>query len=254
MSIVIRAKNLGIRFDLHAHDGQSMKSLLKNRVQGAYKSAIKTEGDRHFWALKDVSFELMRGEILGVIGHNGAGKSTLLRTIGGIYAPDEGSIEVHGTVSALLSLGTGFNPELTGYENIFLNGVMLGFSEREIKSILKDILEYSELEQFIFEPVKNYSAGMNARLGFSIAAFLHREIMLIDEILGVGDYKFNEKSRKTMEELITDGRTVIIVSHDLDSIRQYATKAIWINKGELMKSGEMNEVIDAYLGHQKKSS
>jgi len=170
----------------------------------------------------------------------------LLKVIGGIYGPDEGSMTVNGTVSALLSLGTGFKQELSGYENIFLNGTILGFSKAEIKKHIDEIVEFSELGNFILEPVKTYSSGMNARLGFSIAAYLHREIMLIDEILGVGDYKFKKKSQDKMQEMITDGRTVVIVSHNLDSIEKYSTKAIWINKGHLELEGNPQEVISAY--------
>ncbi|PCJ81371.1 MAG: hypothetical protein COA57_14260 [Flavobacteriales bacterium] len=239
---IIKAENLGIRFKLSGHKKRYIKHTLASVVKQQKKTTMSS-----FWALRNVSFSINRGDILGVVGSNGAGKSTLLRAIGGIYHPDEGNIEVNGTASALLSLGTGFKMDLSGYENIFLNGVILGFTEQEIREKVKEIIGFSELGDFIYEPVKNYSSGMNARLGFSIAAFLYREIMLIDEVLGVGDHRFKKKSQDKMAEMITDGRTIVIVSHNLESIKQYATKAIWIDKGRLKATGRPEEVIEKYL-------
>jgi ABC-type polysaccharide/polyol phosphate transport system ATPase subunit len=242
MSVIIKAENLGINFSISKSSG-SIKVFLKD--------ILKKKNRKVFWALRNVNFEIHKGEILGVIGANGSGKSTLLRIIGGIYKPDEGEITVNGTPSALLSLGTGFRPELSGLENILLNGVMLGFEKSEVKAQIENIIEFSELDRFIHEPVKNYSSGMRARLGFSIAAYLNKEIMLIDEVLGVGDRSFKKKSQEKMKELIKDkSKTVIIVSHNLDSIKEYATRVLWINKSKFMMLDDAEKVIDAYIKTQ----
>lgn len=244
MSTIIKAESIGISFPV-GRGKSSLKSFLKNILKRQKKS--------EFWALRNVSFEVANGEILGVVGANGSGKSTLLKVIGGIYQPDEGKIEVSGTPSALLSLGTGFRPEATGMENIMLNGIMLGFSKEEVESQIPNIIEFSELQNFMNTPVKNYSSGMRARLGFSIAAFLNKEIMLIDEVLGVGDQSFKNKSQAKMKELIEDkSKTVIIVSHNLESILEYATKVLWINKSKFMMLGDPKEVIQQYLDSQNK--
>ena len=238
MSTIIEAKNIGIHFTM-TKPSRSIKSTLKN--------ILKPEEKSLFWALRNVSFNVNKGEILGVVGANGSGKSTLLRLISGIYDPDEGELTVNGRPSALLSLGTGFRPELSGYENMILNGIMLGFSEEEILAKKEEILDFSELHKFIHQPIRGYSAGMRARLGFSIAAFLHREIMLIDEILGVGDKEFKAKSEAKMKELIEDhSKTVIIVNHDLDAIKQYATKVLWIHKSKFMMLDETDKVLEEY--------
>lgn len=239
MSLIIDAKNIGINFST-SKTRSSFKTFLKD--------FFKKKDKKRFWALRNVTFQVNKGEILGVIGANGSGKSTLLKVVGGIFKPDEGKIIINGTPSALLSLGTGFKPEISGYENVFLNGVMLGFSEKEIKANVNEIIEFSELGDFISQPVKNYSSGMKARLGFSIAAHLNKEIMLIDEVLGVGDKEFKLKSQNKMKELIEDKtKTVIIVSHNLESIREYATKVLWIHKSKFMMLDETNKVLDAYL-------
>lgn len=242
MSTIIKAENLGINFSISKSRG-SFKVFIKN--------LLKKKENKKFWALRNVSFEIQKGEILGVVGANGSGKSTLLRIIGGIYRPDEGKIAVNGTPSALLSLGTGFRPELTGIDNVLLNGIMLGFTEQEVRAQMDKIIDFSELGRFVNEPVKNYSSGMKARLGFSIAAYLNKEIMLIDEVLGVGDRSFKRKSQEKMKELIKDkSKTVIIVSHNLDSIKEYATKVLWINKSKFMMLDKPDTVIEAYKKSQ----
>lgn len=242
MSTVIKAENIGISFAISKTRG-SFKSFLRD--------IFKKKEKKSFWALRNVSFEIQKGEILGVVGTNGSGKSTLLKVIGGIYRPDEGKITVNGTPSALLSLGTGFRGEISGYENILLNGIMLGFTKKEVLEQLDNIIEFSELGRFVYEPVKNYSSGMRARLGFAIAAFLNKEIMLIDEVLGVGDRSFKMKSQQKMKELIEDkSKTVIIVSHNLESILEYTTKVLWINKSKFMMVDEPKKVIEAYLKTQ----
>ena len=236
---IIEAKNLGVYFRL--------REPSEKRFRGMLESFINPKRKQAYWALDDINFTLKEGEILGVIGNNGAGKSTLLRTIAGVYKPDKGMIQVNGTISPLLSLGTGFKMELSGMENIFLNGAIMGFEKDEVIGHLKDIIEFSELYKFIHQPVKTYSSGMRARLGFSIAAFLQRDVMLIDEILGVGDFKFRKKSQEKIQELISESRTIVIVSHDLKSITKYATKALWIDQGKQVMMGETQEVVENYL-------
>jgi len=246
MNEIIKAENVGIKFSLGKTGYKKMQLTLQDILKKG-EEVRKTETDSaDFWALRNISFSINKGDILGVVGSNGSGKSTLLRIIAGVYSLDEGSLEINGSISPLLSLGTGFKMGLSGYDNIFLNGVVMGFKRQEIEAHVKDIIEFSELGEFIFQPVKNYSSGMMARLGFSIAVFLKRDIMLIDEVLGVGDFKFREKSQKKMQEIIHSGQTIIIVSHNLESIKKYANKCIWINKGELMVEGETEEVLEKY--------
>lgn len=247
MSEIIKADNIGIKFNVKKKGYKKMKLSLKDVIKQGNEVRKTTENSDEFWALKNISFTLNKGDILGVVGSNGSGKSTLLRIIAGVYTLDEGELTVNGTISPLLSLGTGFKSTLSGYDNIFLNGVIMGFSKKEIEDQLEEIIKFSELGNFIFQPVKNYSSGMKARLGFSIAVFLKRDIMLIDEVLGVGDYKFREKSQNKLQEVIRSGQTVIIVSHNLESIKEYATKCIWINKGELMIEGDTEKVLTQYL-------
>lgn len=239
---IIQAKNLGIKYKISRFKRSSIMNLVKNV---ASRNSLKSNGA--FWGLRDLNFEVQKGDILGVLGKNGSGKSTLLKTIAGIYLPDEGEINVNGTVSSMLTLSSGFKEDLTGVENIFLIGVLTGFSEKQIKAKFSEIVEFSELEDFIYQPVKSYSSGMKARLGFSIATSLKKDIMLVDEILGVGDFKFREKSRKKMIELIKSDVTVILVSHDSETIREYSNKAIWIHEGELKATGNTDEVMKLYL-------
>ncbi|MBT3647140.1 MAG: ABC transporter ATP-binding protein [Flavobacteriales bacterium] len=239
----IEAIDLGIQFKLSRFKNTRVKEVLSKVITPQKVVSQK----QHFWALRNLNFKVEQGEVLGVIGSNGSGKSTLLRAIGGIYEPDEGSINVNGSASALLSLGTGFKDELSGWENIFLNATILGFTQDEINGNVQDIVEFTELGRFINEPVKTYSSGMKARLGFGIAVHLRREIMLVDEILGVGDFKFRRKSKEKIQDLINDDRTVVLVSHSMESIENYTTKCLWINKGQQMKFGETKEVIEAYL-------
>lgn len=243
MKPLVKAVDVGLKFKLSRFKNTSVKDVLIKTI----KNKGITEQKDHFWALKHLNFEIHSGEVLGVIGSNGSGKSSLLRTIGGIYTPDEGQIDINASVSALLSLGTGFKDDLSGIENIYLNATILGFSEKDIDKQLNDIVEFSELDKFIYEPVKNYSSGMKARLGFAVAVHLQRDIMLIDEILGVGDFKFKEKSTSKIKELIENERTVILVSHSMESIKRYCTKCLWIEKGIQMAYGHPDEVIAQYL-------
>lgn len=200
-----------------------------------------------FEAVKGVSFEVEEGKILGIIGKNGSGKSTMLRSIAGIFSPDEGTIDLHGNSVSLLSIGVGFQPNLTGYENIFLSGMLLGFSEAQVKEKLNEIIEFSELGDFIYKPVKTYSSGMYSKLAFSITAILETDIMLIDEVLSVGDIQFRAKSYNKMKELISDDtRTVIIVSHNNGTLKELCDEVLWLHNGELKMIGEPEKVLDAY--------
>lgn len=200
-----------------------------------------------FEAVKNVSFQVEKGEILGLIGKNGSGKSTMLRAIAGIFSPNSGSIDLHGHTVSLLAIGVGFQPELTGRENILLSGMLLGFSKAHIAAHTDEIIEFAELGAFIDQPVRTYSSGMHSKLAFSITAILNTDIMLIDEVLSVGDAKFKKKSYAKMKELISDAnRTVIIVSHESKTIRDLCDKVLWINDGEVMQYGPTEEVMSAY--------
>ncbi len=213
---------------------------------------IGREGDsqrtgEYFEALRDVSFEVKAGEILGIIGRNGAGKSTLLKLLSRITVPTEGVIRMNGRVSSLLEVGTGFNPELTGRENIFLNGAILGMRMEEVAAKLQDIIAFSGIEHHIDTPVKRYSSGMKVRLGFAVAAHLEPEIMIIDEVLAVGDAEFQRKCLGRMKDVAGSGRTVLFVSHNMTSIRSLCTRVIWIDEGRVRMDGPTDEVVREYL-------
>lgn len=217
-------------------------SLLKTIF--APKKFSKTE---YFEAVKGVSFEVEKGQILGIVGKNGSGKSTLLRAIAGIFSPDEGTIDLHGHSISLLSIGVGFQAKLTGRENIYLSGMLLGFDKEKIDEKLDEIIEFAELGAFIDRPVKTYSSGMYSKLAFSITAVLETEIMLIDEVLSVGDAKFRKKSYEKMRSLITNkDRTVLIVSHDAGTLRKLCDTILWIHEGEMKALGPTAEVLPEY--------
>lgn len=238
----IEVKNLSIKFKVRKFRRTSIRNLLLRRSSVPVKNNIS-----EFWALNDINFSLNKGDILGVIGTNGSGKSTLLRALAGVYSPDKGTVKTKGTLSSLLSLSTGFRQELSGIDNIYLTGVLTGFKEKDIAAKIDEIVEFSELGDFIHRPVKTYSSGMRSRLGFSIAVSLKRDIMMIDEILGVGDYKFQEKSKNKMLELINEeDRTIIIVSHNRETIAKYTNKCLWIEKGVQKAYGATEEILDLY--------
>lgn len=202
-----------------------------------------------FRAVKNVSFKLKKGEILGIVGKNGSGKSTLLKAIAGIFNPDEGSVNLHNNTVSLLAIGVGFIKELSGRENILLSGLLLGFTEAEIRSRTDEIIEFSELGSFIDKPVSSYSSGMYSKLSFAITAILETDIILIDEVLSVGDARFRKKSYAKMKEMINqEDRTVVIVSHDSKTLLALCDKLLWINDGEMMMIGETKEVLAAYEG------
>ncbi len=237
-----KKKNIAVTVkDLHI----SYRGLKKTSIRASWKHF----GDKVevYEALKGVSFEIEEGKILGIIGQNGAGKSTMLRAIAGIFSPDKGSIDLHGRTISLLSIGVGFNKKLTGKENIYLSGMLLGFSEEEIAAKEKEIIEFADIGEFIKKPVKTYSSGMYSKLAFAITAILETDIMLIDEVLSVGDAKFKEKSYNKMKELISDThRTVIIVSHSLGTISELCDEVLWLEKGEVIMKGSAEEVIPKY--------
>lgn len=199
-----------------------------------------------FEALKHVSFDVRRGEVVGLIGHNGAGKSTMLKVISGILKPTEGSVTVRGNIAPMLELGSGFDFDMTGRENIFLNGAILGYSKEFLESKYQEIVDFSEIGQFMDMPLRNYSSGMIARLAFSIATVVVPEILIVDEVLSVGDADFQEKSRRRMMELMSGGTTVLFVSHSLQQIRQMCTRAVWLEHGVVQRFGNAAEICDEY--------
>ena len=205
-------------------------------------------------AINDVSFKIYKGEKIGIIGYNGAGKSTLLNLITGIYPPDKGSVTTYGNISPLLSLGAGFDQNFSGRKNIILNGAVLGYDKEYLESKVDEIIEFSELGEYIDIPIKNYSSGMLAKLGFSIATAVNPDILIIDEILGVGDVNFQKKSADKMKSLMDGGTTVLLVSHSIPQIRELCDKAIWIDNGKLREIGEVNKVCDHYLKDSEKAS
>lgn len=208
---------------------------------------MKKSNTEVFEALHGVSFNVKPGEIVGIIGKNGSGKSTMLRAIGGIFSADEGTIDLHGHSISLLSIGVGFQKKLTGRENILLSGMVLGFEEDYIRERMNDIIEFSELGEFIDRPVKTYSSGMYSKLAFAITAILETEIILIDEVLSVGDAKFKKKSFKKMKSLISgENRTVLIVSHSIDTLQKLCTRVLWLHDGNLKMDGDPKEVLAAY--------
>tara|TARA_R110002020_G_scaffold404893_4_gene614932 strand:+ start:1118 stop:2347 length:1230 start_codon:yes stop_codon:yes gene_type:complete len=209
------------------------------------------EDESVFWALKDVSFEVKEGEVLGIIGKNGAGKSTLLKILSQITDPTSGKIEIRGRVASLLEVGTGFHPELSGRENIYMNGTILGMTRREIDSKLDEIIDFSGVEKFIDTPVKFYSSGMKVRLGFSVAAHLEPEILIIDEVLAVGDYEFQAKCLGKMEDVAVQGRTVLFVSHNMGAINSLTKRVILIDSGEISEDGIPDKIVKKYLSLNK---
>jgi ABC-2 type transport system ATP-binding protein len=243
---IIQVENASVIFTRVTKEKISLKtSILSKFTRGIFGKFDKKKEPFH--ALKNISFNVKKGEVLGIIGNNGAGKSTLLRMVGGIYQPDTGRVDVKGTVSTLLSLGAGFENELSGIDNIYINGLYMGIPETRLHEILKSVIEFSELSKFIDQPVKTFSSGMRARLGFSIAYFARCEIMLLDEILGVGDKNFKKKSSEAIKKLINSGRTVLLVSHNTNTISDLCKRCIWLEKGTVKMMSDTSKVIDRYM-------
>jgi lipopolysaccharide transport system ATP-binding protein len=239
MSSAISIENVSKKFRLYHEKNQYLKTTLLRGGRSRYED---------FWAVQDVSFEIPVGSTFGIIGSNGSGKSTLLKCLAGILTPDKGSLTVNGRLSALLELGAGFHPELSGLENIFLNGAILGMTKNEIETRLDDIVDFSGLGHFIDTPVKNYSSGMVVRLGFSIAANVEPEILLIDEVLAVGDAEFQQRCYEKIERFRQDGRTIVLVSHGLSQIEQMCDTVAWLEKSHLKELGSSFEVVQKYNG------
>ena len=258
--IAIRVEGLSKRYRIgvreRAHDtlGGAITDVVRRPVRNLRRlrelSTFDDSEDRDdvIWALNDVSFEVARGEIVGVIGRNGSGKSTLIKILSRITSPTCGRVELSGRVGALLEVGTAFHPDLTGRENVFLNGSVLGMRKREIEARFDEIVDFSEVEKFIDMPVKRYSTGMALRLAFSVAAHLEAEILLVDEVLAVGDVKFQEKCVGKMQDVTTLGRTVLFVSHNMGSVQRLCDRGILLHDGELLMNGPTREVVSGYLG------
>lgn len=236
---VIDVNDVTMRFHMNTDRILSLKEFLTRKVRGKIEYF-------DFTALDHVSFQVHKGETLGIIGHNGAGKSTMLKLISGILKPTQGSITVSGNVVPMLELGSGFDLDLTGRENIFLNGAIMGYSEEFLKAKYDEIVTFSELGPFINTPIRNYSSGMLARLAFSVASMVEPEILIVDEILSVGDADFQEKSRARMMELMGGGTTVLFVSHNLGQIREMCSRAIWLEHGKIQMIGKADEVCESY--------
>jgi lipopolysaccharide transport system ATP-binding protein len=250
---IIQARGLGKRFRIsHKAEGNryvALRDVITEKLRGLFNQSksgnSKLEED--FWALKDVSFEIKQGEVVGIVGRNGAGKSTLLKVLSQISDPTEGRIEINGRVASLLEVGTGFHPELTGRENIFLNGAILGMSRAEIKSKFDEIVAFAEVEKFLDTPVKRYSSGMYVRLAFAVAAHLEPEILVVDEVLAVGDAQFQKKCLGKMQSVAKGGRTVLFVSHNMGAVTTLCQSAIWLNAGRLVKIGPARDIVDQYV-------
>ena len=235
----LELSHIGMRFNL----SKEKTDTLKDYVIKFFRRELKYN---EFWALKDVSFSVEKGDRVGILGLNGAGKSTLLKVIAGVFKPTEGTLKKRGKVAPLIELGAGFEKEYTGAENIYLNGALLGYSREFIQEKYDEIIKFSELGEFIDVPVKNYSSGMRARLGFSIATMVSPEILILDEVLSVGDAKFRKKSEKKIMDMFDDGVTVLFVSHSLEQVRRLCNKAMILDHGKLIAYGDIKEIADYY--------
>lgn len=246
--ISIKLEHVNLTFEVQNEKVDTLKESFIRKIKRNKTKKIKIH------ALQDVSFQIYKGEKVGIIGYNGAGKSTLLNVITGIYVPDNGTIFTRGKISPLLSLGAGFDMNFSGRRNIALNGAVLGYDKKYVESKMDEIIEFSELGDYIDIPIKNYSSGMLAKLGFSIATLVNPDILIIDEILGVGDVTFSKKSSDKIRSLIGGGATVLLVSHSIPTIRELCDKAIWIKNGRVEDIGEVNKVCDAYLKDAENAS
>jgi lipopolysaccharide transport system ATP-binding protein len=264
MAPVIAVDNLGKKYRLNRQRGEGEYLTLRDslaegmatlgrRLLGRPSAAARRE-EREFWALRDVCFEVQQGETVGIIGRNGAGKSTLLKILSRITQPSTGAVRLRGRVVSLLEVGTGFHPELTGRENIYLNGAILGMSRAEIRSKFDEIVAFAEVEKFLDTPVKRYSSGMYVRLAFAVAAHLEPEILVVDEVLAVGDAQFQKKCLRKMGEVAEGGRTVLFVSHNLAAVRQLCNRGLLLDGGRLMQSGPVAECIASYVGTREHGS
>lgn len=241
---MITIKNVKMDFNLGVEKDNSMKQVFVNLFTDNRKKK------EYFHALNNITFHIDKGEVVGLIGSNGAGKSTLLKIVSGVMKPTSGKVVVNGVISPMIELGAGFDPNLTAKENIYLNGAILGYSKNFLDEKFNDIVDFSELKDFLDVPVKNFSSGMTAKLAFSIATIVDPEILIVDEILSVGDIKFQEKSKNKMMEMIKGGTTVLFVSHSLAQIKELCTKVIWLEHGTIVKIGNPKEICDEYYEYQ----
>ncbi len=251
--IVIRAENLGKRYEIGEREQYTaLRDVLSHALSAParmfrHRKPQSSNGDvTHIWALKDVSFEIRQGEVVGIIGRNGAGKSTLLKILARVTKPTTGYADVQGRMGTLLEVGTGFHPELTGRENTYLNGAILGMSKKEVTRKFDEIVAFAEVEKFIDTPVKHYSSGMYLRLAFAVAAHLETEILLVDEVLSVGDLAFQKKCLGKIGDVAKAGRTILLISHQMNQIRRLCDRAIWLVSGNLVAQGPVGEVVSAY--------
>ncbi len=239
MDSIIEVSNVSVRFNLEQEKTDTIKEYLLKLVKGQLHF-------NEFYALRDVSFNVERGDSLALIGTNGSGKSTMLKLIAGVLYPSRGKVSVKGSIAPLIELGAGFDIDLTARENIFLNGAVLGHSRAYMKKHFDEIVDFAEIEEFIDVPVKNFSSGMVARLGFSIATQVRADILVVDEILAVGDFLFQQKCYRRMEEMLSGGTTLLFVSHDAEMVKRMCRRAVWLNDGVMMEIGEAAAVCDNY--------
>ncbi len=236
---MIELKNISLRYNLNKEKVLSLKEYL-------IKFLKKDLHYEEFWALKDVSLKINKGEVIGIVGYNGAGKSTLLKIISKIIEPTKGEVTINGTISPLIELGTGFDFELTARENVFLNGYILGHSKKFLQEHFDQIVDFAEIKEFIDVPLKNFSSGMIARLGFSISTIVKPDILIVDEILSVGDFKFQKKSLNKIKEMMENGTTVLMVSHSIDQIEKMCNRVVWLENGTVKKIGLTKEICEEY--------
>ncbi len=241
---MIKVNNVSMKFNLGIEKNFSFKQAFINFLSG------KKTKKSFFWALDEVSFEVQKGEVVGFIGNNGAGKSTLLKVVAGVMKPTKGNVEIYGNICPMIELGAGFDFELTARENIYLNGAVLGYSKEFINQKFDEIVEFSELKDFLDAPVRNFSSGMIARLAFSIATIVDPEILIVDEILSVGDIAFQAKSETKMKSMITGGTTVLFVSHSIEQIKNLCNRVVWLEHGKVKKIGPAKEVCEEYYKSQ----
>lgn len=254
MTKVIQVENIGKKYIIKHQSNErylTLRDVLAKKLNGVFAKEKQNSNEEDFWALRDVSFEVNEGDRIGIIGRNGAGKSTLLKVLSKITEPTTGRIKIKGRVASLLEVGTGFHPELTGRENIYLNGAILGMTRVEIKKKFDEIVAFSEVEKFLDTPVKRYSSGMYVRLAFAVAAHLDPEILIVDEVLAVGDFYFRQKCMGKMSELQNTGRTLLFVSHDMSAVKTLCNKAIYFNKGSIIEQGACNDIVNFYLSSRQ---
>lgn len=246
--LAVRVENVSKKYSIEQLNSDTLKDNLHQRWGNWWSRDDDDPATHHedFWALRNISFELEQGDILGIVGKNGAGKSTLLKIISRITAPTEGAVRIRGKVASLLEVGTGFHPELTGRENIYLNGTILGMRRSDIKAVEEAIIDFSEIRQHIDSPIKHYSSGMRARLGFAVATHLNPDVVIIDEVLSVGDADFQRKSMTKMRDIAKSGKTVFFVSHNLNSVQSLCNKGLYLQRGEMMFFGDIEETLNQY--------